>query len=385
MNYTTIINSIIGLTANNALKITTHNDTITLRQHNSEYMTKTAFMYKHLFTSDNTIKKSKRHKQHNLIVSLTSLSGMTLFNASAFEYSLMDEAEAHDTKQAFYNTFDFNGKVYKRANLASTLSQAKKRTTKKASASADNAFYETSSKCTFATLETPTTNHCENDFMNYAINNKLAEKIVYTKLMRLFGGNINKKTGELVNGNMSALDLLNNVNMPIDKEDLTQAVYLHLWENALDGTYYMEEEKAVFDILACMRVVGNMMDKFSNVRRNKYKTVISSIQAMEEAEDNSFDIAYYDNALESIDNDLLNGLRAYVIGHGGNNAVYNTLKNYSIMLIIGYKKTTAADILGISRQAVHKLTKRYLIPYLEKYYEKPEKPETVSIKQLMRA
>ena len=327
------------------------------------------------------IERVKHPISHNFILSIWGMDGISYREARerlhVLEERMKEAEQKHKNRDLFYTSFDWNGKVYKRSRIDRTLAEEKARTMKKAMVTEDGEFLEVPdfSRPVFA----PKDGHfSDNAFLQYAIANSLAERIVHKALYRIFTGFVNKKTGELQGGKLDALFLLWGREYPVSIEDYTQALYAHFVEKAYSGEYTMacsletHEEVALFDIRACFRLIWGMMYSNNAVHGRVYKTIMSSLEAMQ---DEGIDWAYLDNSFELLDMGLLLGLRNYTLKSGGTLAIYATLKDYCLGLISGYSKGHIAEALGYTTQGINKLVRKYLRPYLEREYNVPQKPE----------
>lgn len=301
----------------------------------------------------------------------TGLFHNTLFNPLELENLIIDNVNDelnNDSSRLQYITFWTNvdlSKVYKRKRIYHTINAEKTRKR----INACNTAIETSDNELFnipdvkkIIPETTNIHYCDNDFMNYALNNHLAERLVYTKLLALYRGTVNKKTGELTGGNLDALRLLNNVELPTSKEDLIQALNLHLWECASNDEYYMEDDKPIFDIMACFRVIGNIMYASGN-KHGKYKLVHN------ENELENIDTGYLDKSIESINECFWYAFNAFIKRNNYKLSAEKLSYIHDIIggIISGYRYKNIALYLGISEDACNKYVSRYVKPFLYWY------------------
>lgn len=329
-------------------------------------------------TKKRTFKRSKLFKPEKKIVR-ASLYSTGLFHNSLFDvYELehkivmaINDELNNDSERVQYIAFWTEcklDKVYKRARLETTLRQEATREAIKARNNAtiecDNNFYVIPS-VDKVIPEATNIQYCNNDFMNYALNNHLAERLVYTKLFALYRGSVNKKTGELKGGNLDALRLINNVNMPTSKEDLVQALNLHFWECALCGDYYIDEDETpIFDIMACFRVVGNMMYASGN-NHGKYKLIHSDNE-----DEAMLDSSYTDKAIDSINECFWYEMQAHMKTITGKHLKPELLDNIRTIcggIISGYRYKAIASSLELTEHNVKKIVERYIKPFLTWY------------------
>lgn len=287
----------------------------------------------------------------------TGLFHNTLFNTSELEYRIIDNVNKelnNDSARFQYITFwkdvDLN-KVYKRATLSAIISKANKARTKKAlesvSASNDNAFY-TIKDIEKVVSQTDTTTYCDNTALNYILQSKLAERIVYCVLQKNFTRS----------GDDNYRRLLLGENLPISKEDLIQCLLLHFTEKCFSGEYYIEENKLVFDVVECFRVVNNYMYA-NSANRGNYKRV-----SLEASMEEGLDFDYIDKGIENINNNFWLSLSGFISGHGGNNKTYHIIQDIITALIYGYKKKVIASSLSITESNLSHYIKKYIVPFI---------------------
>ena len=252
-----------------------------------------------------------------------------------------------------------------------------------------------------------------NAFIEAALNCKLAERITYKALMRLYCGFVNKKTGALQGGTLEALRLAYGYNMPVNKEDFTQEVLLYLWEASLNGeAHVMTEEEAeeareegqeaeagklIFDGIAVNRIVRNAMHNYKT-KHDKYRSVHSIV------DEEVVNKGYIDANLLTLDNDIKGFLHSYFVTTCNMSAQEAALcLRLAVAIACGYKYKEISLYLNITKRQIDyriaKAIKPALLYFCGGYTtksgkvlfdkatmpNKPRKDSKVNYKALMRA